>query len=261
MVSKLIALSSPLPGSGKSTLAQVLVDDYGFERIPFARVLKAMTCELLIALGYSRQAAAELCSTGKHERLAVLDGVTVRHLLQTLGTEWGRRCVHPELWTRAWSSAATLALNGGTSVVVDDMRFPNELQAVQDLGGLTVRVVRPGLIRGPEASHESEGGLDHHAVDEVLQLPELLPDALGRVMQSYAAALVRKLEDSAALIDPEPLEDAVDLEVLAPARLNQEDVEAFYREWMQREYSLTVKPNQLTVNLVLAALEHFGGIQ
>lgn len=252
MVSKLIALNSPLPGSGKSTLARHLVEEHGFQRIPFAQVLKDMTVVLLKALGYGEERAQELVSTDKAYPLPELDGVTPRHIMQTLGTNWGRKLVHPDVWVRAWMGRARTALHLGGSVVVDDMRFPNELGAVVELGGTPLRVVRPGLIRGPEADHESEGRLDGEDMEELV-VPELLVDALQQVMGSFAQALVRKIENT----PEEP--PVVVMEEGEEKTVDEAVVEEFYRGWMKEEYGLATKPNRVTTKLLLAAVSHFTG--
>jgi hypothetical protein len=261
-VSKLIGLCSPLLGSGKSTLANVLVERHGFRRIPFAAVLKDMTVELLTALGYSDIRAAEVVERDKSHEIGVLDGVTARHIMQTLGTDWGRNLIHQELWVRAWQGRTAAALAAGQSVVVDDVRFPNELHAVENMGGLTVRVSRPGVIAGPEAQHASEGQLNEAMVDEVLNIPELLPDCLERVMASLADGLVAKLDDLAALREPTPVEVVIEPEdepEPEPPAVDDEAIAEFYKNWMQQEYSMAVKPNPLTVKLVAAAINHFKG--
>jgi GTPase SAR1 family protein len=33
-----------------------------------------------------------------NEPLECLNGMTIRHAAQTLGTEWGRECIHPDFW-------------------------------------------------------------------------------------------------------------------------------------------------------------------
>lgn len=49
--------------------------------------------------------------------------------------------------------------------IITDMRFPNELQAVKDRGGITIRVNRPGLV---ESNHLSETILDSATFDFVI---------------------------------------------------------------------------------------------
>lgn len=135
-----------LAGSGKSTAAAHLVDAYGYERVRFAGPLKAM----LKALGLSdREVDGDLKETPS----ALLCGKTPRQAMQTLGAEWGRDLIHTNLWISAWRAAVD-RLPEGMPVVVDDLRFPNEAEAVRALGGILVRVFRPGA--GTLSAHVSE---------------------------------------------------------------------------------------------------------
>lgn len=80
---------------------------------------------------------------------------TPRLILQRLGTEGGREVIHPNLWINA-------AMAGYDSEkhlwYFTDVRFPNELQAVKDRGGITIRLQRGG---GNTGNHPSETGLDN----------------------------------------------------------------------------------------------------
>lgn len=49
--------------------------------------------------------------------------------------------------------------------IITDMRFPNELKAVKDKGGISIRVERPGLL---ESNHLSETSLDSATFDFVI---------------------------------------------------------------------------------------------
>jgi hypothetical protein len=165
MSPQIIGLYSSAPQSGKSTVAKYLHHAYGYKIIPFALTLKEMLVPMLTAYGYSEYEARHYIFNHKQHRLDYL-GVTVRHLLQTLGTEWGRQCVHPHLWTECWKRQVARH----AYVVVDDVRFVNEAELVQlvrggDTGALW-RVDRPGAVRGP--AHASEGGLDAWVFDHVV---------------------------------------------------------------------------------------------
>ena len=135
-----------LAGAGKSTAAFHLVKSRGFERVRFAGPLKAM----MAALGCTQ---AEIDGDRKELPCDLLGGKTPRHAMQTLGTEWGRDLIQPDLWIRAWRHAVD-ALPAGVPVVVDDCRFPNEADAIKAAGGLLVRIERPGA--GTASAHESE---------------------------------------------------------------------------------------------------------
>jgi len=120
-------------GSGKSTVAKRLTIRHEYVRIPFAKPLK----DMLRAAGLTDE---QLDGSLKETPCALLRGRTPRHAMQTLGTEWGRNTIHPELWTMLWLNAVRRAER--TLVVADDVRFENEATAIRSLGGILVRVVR-----------------------------------------------------------------------------------------------------------------------
>jgi hypothetical protein len=120
-------------GAGKSTVAALLVDR-GFKLVSFAAPMKDMVVVLLQALGYD-ETTARMMVTDQHRKKKELPGIDVspRHLLRTLGTEWGREQVCSDLWLKCWHSQARHYLRAGFSVVCDDLRFENELELVQSL--------------------------------------------------------------------------------------------------------------------------------
>lgn len=153
MAKQIVALYSKRPGCGKSTAALALCREHGFVRVSFADPLRKMVAVLLQELGYDKVQVFHLLHEGKEETIPEL-GVSTRHLLRTLGTEWGRDCVHPNLWVRVWKKKVA-ALD---RVVTDDLRFPNELEAVRYRGGTVIEITRPGVDR--DDLHRSDGALD-----------------------------------------------------------------------------------------------------
>lgn len=132
-------------GSGKSALARHLVTRHGFVRMRFAENLKTM---LRIGLGLTEE---QIDGDAKMVPLADYGGRTPRELMQTLGTEWGRRLVHPDVWVIAWRRS----LPATGLVCVDDVRFPNEAAAIRAEGGLLWRITRPANPTAPQ-DHPSE---------------------------------------------------------------------------------------------------------
>jgi hypothetical protein len=155
---RLIGLYAPAAGSGKTTLAMYLME-HGYYTVSFAAPLKLMTIQFLQRLGYSSDDANRLVYEDKHEVLPEI-GVNTRHLLRTLGTEWGRDCVHPEVWLTCWERAANQLLSAETPVICDDVRFPNEAALIRKLGGEMWHLSRPNTERG--TTHASEGSLDNY---------------------------------------------------------------------------------------------------
>lgn len=123
-------------GSGKSLVAKHLVERHNFTRSRFADPLKRMLKEGLSLTD------EQIDGDEKHVPIARLGGQTPRHLMQTLGTDWGRRKVYFGLWVDAWRNDVG-RMSG--DIVVDDVRFPNEAQAIKDMGGELWRVFRPGV--------------------------------------------------------------------------------------------------------------------
>ncbi len=131
-------------GSGKSEIAKLLVEQYDFSRHAFADPLKKA---LMVAFGLSRE---QVYGSLKETPTDKLCGRTPRHAMMTLGTEWGRDLIHPDIWTAAWRSTMPPG-----NVVVDDLRFPNEFELVKKtLDGYVVSVRRPGYEY--DVSHASE---------------------------------------------------------------------------------------------------------
>lgn len=135
-----------LAGAGKSTAAAHLVQRHGYERVRFAGPLKSM----LAALGCTQE---QIDGSEKETPCDLLCGKTPRQAMQWLGTEFGRNLIGDDIWIRAWKAAVD-RLPAGVPVVVDDLRFPNEAEAVRAAGGVIVRIDRPGA--GTAWNHVSE---------------------------------------------------------------------------------------------------------
>lgn len=133
-------------GCGKTTAAVGLAMLKGgnFVRRRFAAPLK----DMLHALGLTKE---HTDGALKEEPCELLGGKTPRHAMQTLGTEWGRALITDDLWIRAWRAALPTP---DINVVIDDCRFPNEAAAIRELGGVLIRINRPGFVHA--ATHESE---------------------------------------------------------------------------------------------------------
>ena len=136
-------------GSGKSTVARLLVEEHQFMRKPFAYRLKSMLSALGVPAGILDGTPEQ-----KNEPCVALDGITPRHAMQTLGTEWGRDCMGKDFWVNLWLRDYK-TIPSTTRIVADDVRFHNEVAAIRSLGGVVVRVIRPNA-EVVAASHASE---------------------------------------------------------------------------------------------------------
>lgn len=88
-------------------------------------------------------------------------GVTPRWAQQIVGTECFRNNVCEDFWVKTLVRRAMREPE--TSVVISDVRFPNEVQAIKDLGGFAVACQRK-LSSDPSIDqHPSETSLDGYA--------------------------------------------------------------------------------------------------
>jgi hypothetical protein len=150
----LIAFSG-LAGSGKSTAADHLVFKHHFRRLRFASPIKRMIRCLLIEAGCGIIESVEMIDGKlKETPTDLLGGRSPRYAMQTLGVEWGRDLIAPDIWRRILLSKVTRCLSEGLSVVVDDVRFGNEVTALKEFGFTIIDVRRPGTV--PVESHASE---------------------------------------------------------------------------------------------------------
>ncbi|MBE0435691.1 MAG: deoxynucleotide monophosphate kinase [Methylomicrobium sp.] len=149
---------------GKSTAAKVLIDA-GFHWFSFADPMKVFARDLLHAIGLSHE-VIDYHMTYKEKIIPNLPNVTMRHLLQTLGTDWGRNMIHPDLWVFAASRAVMRSgIGGNGSLVFEDVRFENEASFIREHGGLVIHIVRDANEVDP---HASESGIAFADKDPII---------------------------------------------------------------------------------------------
>jgi len=180
MTDKLLIGLTGLKGSGKDTAADVLILQ-GWSKVMMAGPLKDMLAALLRYQGASEHTIDRALNGDFKERASdlYLRGRTPRHAMVTLGTEWGRNLISEDIWIAA--AKRRIGITPG-SVVVTDVRFPNEAYMVRDLGGYLIRIERPGL----EAA-------DHPSENQVLAMPVdliLTNDADVATLQAKIRAVV-----------------------------------------------------------------------
>lgn len=164
-------------GVGKTTCADFLK---GFTKLSFASGVKEETAEFLHHMGVAFEHRHLYGSQADKEEIFFVDiprwchmtpvklftpakevishskpgyvSLTFRQLLQLFGTEYRRR-QDPDYWVKRLEEK----LHGLEKVVIDDVRFPNEVEMIHRLGGRVIRIDRPGPA---ESTHASEIELD-----------------------------------------------------------------------------------------------------
>ena len=146
---RLIGIAGPAR-AGKDTLASYMLDNLGdnWTRSSFADPIKKML--EVIGVDCSDDAKAVI-----DERFCY----TPRHMMQILGTEWGRHMINGDIWVKAFAH-----LNAGKCVIVPDVRFENEADLVREHGVLIHLTGRGGI----EGNHVSENPIEFKAGDIVI---------------------------------------------------------------------------------------------
>jgi len=116
-------------------------------------------------------------------------------LLQLLGTEWGRKTVDPNVWVNVLQAKvrAIRNLDPNAKIVIDDCRFPNELEAFPDF--LKIRLECDRQLRKMRCSQwrENESHISESALtgvgflfDHVLNTGVTDSNSLYELVKQYA---------------------------------------------------------------------------
>ncbi len=161
-------------GSGKDAVGTILKHSHGYRLLALAYPIKEMICKLL---------SVDMIMWDDRvwrETVIPLYGKSPRQLAQTIGTEWGRICVHENMWLdRVLAEFMETTI---LKIAITDVRFDNEALRIQSLGGHIIKVVRPGAGLG--VSHPSERGLQN-----VPNVIEILNDGTLEALASKIASL------------------------------------------------------------------------
>jgi hypothetical protein len=132
-------------GSGKDTAADYLCNVHGFRRDSFANTLKDAVS---VIFGWDRTLLEGRTSESRAWREQVdpwwsarlnLPNLTPRWILQHWGTEVCRQGFHDDIWI---ASLENKMRKTNDSIVISDVRFPNEIKAIHNAGGVVIRTKR-----------------------------------------------------------------------------------------------------------------------
>lgn len=192
-------------GSGKDTIGEIIqklcLTNKGpqFEIKKFAGKLK-QTASLLTGISIEKFEDQEFKKTilgsewGKTTKQNPLNAIepfkditfvemmSVRDLLQKLGTEAMRNGLHENVWVNALFANYT----EDKQWVITDVRFPNEFKAIKEKGGIVIRVNRPGYgnsMKELAEAHPSETALDGHDFDYVIENDGNLEKLISKVKE------------------------------------------------------------------------------
>lgn len=205
-------------GSGKDTIGEIIQGlcltnkNQTFEIKKFAGKLKqigsiltGIPVEKFEDQEFKKVILGEEWGTVRHNPLNNIEPFTkfqfnelmsVREFLQKLGTEAMRDGLHTNVWVNALF--ADYIRNDDKLIriteenleewqegkypnwIITDMRFPNEMEAVELREGITIRVVRPGTFVG---THPSETALDDADFDYEIINDGTIEDLVEKVRE------------------------------------------------------------------------------
>jgi hypothetical protein len=164
--------------SGKDTVAKVLIDNYGFTRVAFADKIREMLLDInpyVGVLGMHQTTLVLSDLIAKHGWEHAKSNPEVRRLLQELGVS-----ARHHLGDDVWINAALNTPAESENLVITDVRFMNEADAIKRRGGQVWRVMRPGVK--PVNSHISEKDLDAYSFDGFILNDGSIEDLEAKVL-------------------------------------------------------------------------------
>ncbi|MEU0860621.1 hypothetical protein ABZ352_35440 [Streptomyces griseofuscus] len=152
---------------GKDTAGEWFVNERGYRRVAFADPLKeaALRLDPIIWEDPCADVTARLAETVRRigwER-AKDAFPEVRRILQELGA--AIRGLDEDFWLRQALKKTVEHNDAGVPVVITDVRYRNEAEALRRAGFHLVYIERPGV---PELTHESEGALTDDDANSVI---------------------------------------------------------------------------------------------
>ena len=142
-------------GSGKTTVSDWFLQNHGFKRASFADPIRAM----VMALGIPEETLRD--PVKKEQPHDLLMGRSPRFAMETLGGLWGRETMHPQFWVGHFGLKALKM----KFVIVDDVRYPNEVEAIHELGGKVFKLIVPGREPRVASDHAVETVVPDFALD------------------------------------------------------------------------------------------------
>lgn len=170
--------------SGKDTVANILVKDYGFQRVAFADKIRDLLYEMDPPVPVDTHVVGLQNYIDVYGWDEAKKHPTVRSMLQNLGVG-GRTIFGENHWiveTVKWLSPTS------NNYVIADVRFTNEAEWIKDMYNAPIwRVSRPGVTA--VNSHISETQMDNYQVDLHLENAGTI-DELESLVKSQMESLL-----------------------------------------------------------------------
>lgn len=160
-------------GCGKGTVAEQLTDKYGFRQDSFAKNLKDACAVLFdwprhLMEGDTKESREWREQSDKWWATKLgIPNFSPRLSLQLVGTNSLRNHFNENIWMLTLENR--YRKNPNQHVVISDVRFPNELKFIKDVGGVLIRV-----DRGPAPVWEATATLANRGNKDALESMKIL---------------------------------------------------------------------------------------
>lgn len=169
-------------GCGKSSVADSMERVSGFKSYNFASPIR----KALSAMGIPEEALNDP-KLKERPTSYVFGNKTPRQLMQLLGTEFGRDLVSKSIWVD--HLIERIRKDGTKNIVVDDVRFDNEVEALKLEGAHIVEVRRHDSFYRRDDVHISEHGVSDDLIDTTFDNISCYQTDLDRSVESLVNSL------------------------------------------------------------------------
>jgi len=132
-------------GSGKGTVSDILIETYNFKKISFASALKDAVSVIFnwprhLLEGDTLESREWREQPDSFWSIEMKKPMTPRLVLQLVGTDTLRNNFFDGIWVSTVKQK--ILEDTATNWVIPDVRFPNEIKMIKDIGGEIWRVKR-----------------------------------------------------------------------------------------------------------------------
>lgn len=179
--------------SGKDTIAKYLIENYKYEKYSFAEPLKKGIC---CFFGWDFD---EVEKDENKEKIDPIYGISYRQACQHIGTDWAqyqlgktfplfKEITGRKLWVKRFIQFY-LSRGSQKNIVIPDIRFPHEIDAIRALGGKIIRVTRDTKLND---IHESEKHIMDLIVDHNIENNFTIEDLYENINTWYKINILGK---------------------------------------------------------------------
>jgi hypothetical protein len=199
---KLIGVTG-LARSGKDHAADCLAKGMKLHKYAFAEPLKTML----------KSVFGDHFHHGDRSGICPETGRSYREMMQTLGTEWGRKLMHDDLWVRLvnkqwnWVKEGCPYINdlgqfshlhvdsapAVQGMVLSDVRFNSEAHWIRDHHGAVIQIIRPGL---EQQTVGIEGHLSEQGIRQAFVTHTIVNDGTLLDFELKLMGLIDQLEEA-----------------------------------------------------------------